>query len=421
MFGKFFIPLERIIFALSEALDCVNPQVVQHQLKVSYISRLLGRELGFRGPELEALVMAGALHDIGLFTLREKLLAFEEGLERMEEHTILGYKILREFGPLKRSAVFVLYHHSPWQEVKAEEDHATALGSNIIQLADKLEILSRPRRPLLSHVKGILEDIHRQKERFAPEVLEALEKIASHDLFWLRLEHFKKETEVVFQLDTYTHVSCEEMGALAALFAIVIDLRSPFTQIHSAGVVRVAEWLGSAREFSPHQLDFLRTAAYLHDLGKLAIPEEILNKPGPLSPEEWSLMKAHPFITYRILENIPHFETIMEWAGYHHERLDGRGYPAGLDRRRLSLGSRIIAVADVTTALLEDRPYRSRMAPEKAAGILKELAGKALDAELVRLVTDNLDYVVHLIEDARSSRYERFESWGRVPLALSGI
>ncbi len=416
MLGRFLIPLERVIFALSEALDCVNSQVVRHQLRVSYIARLVGRELGFKGPKLEALVMAGALHDIGLFTVRDKLLALEEEPSVVEEHALVGYHILRAFPPLRLAAEFVLHHHAPWKEISEELDPLVALGNNIIYLADRVEVKARKLKPLLLYKDEVLEELKAQRGKYAPEVLEAFFKVASKDLFWLRLEFFKEEKEVVFQLDTHTHISCEELDSLASLFAIVIDMRSPFTRIHSYGVAQVANWLGKEAGFTSNQLEYLRTAAYLHDLGKLAVPEHILNKPGPLDPAEWSVLKAHPFVTYRILENIPYFETITEWASFHHERLDGRGYPSG--RRSLSQGSRIIAVADVTTALLEDRPYRKRLELSRVRDILSDLSGTALDAELVGIVVKNLDFVRELLERARRDRDRHIESWVRLTTGL---
>ena len=416
MLGEHFLyPLESIVFALSEAMDSATPQLVQHQLKVSYIARMLGRELGFKGQEFESLVIAGALHDLGLFTTKEKGLALDNDPQVIESHTKLGYRILREFPYFKRSAEFILYHHTPWEHLRSETEYSTALASNIICLADKLEVMVRKASPILLHTKAILEELQASKDQFAPEILEALTKISEKEMFWLRLERFKKETELILQLPTSTYLSRKDLSSLASLFAVVIDLRSPFTRIHSAGVARIARWLGEVLGFSSDLKEYLEIAGYLHDIGKLSVPEGILNKPGPLTPEEWAIMKAHPFITYRILEKIPNFETINAWASSHHERLDGRGYPARLTAGDLSLGARVLAVADVTTAILEDRPYRAGMPLSRAREVLKDLSGKALDPEVVKLVVENLDQAREIISQVRTMRYERFEAWNYIP------
>ncbi|QJA06001.1 HD domain-containing protein [Thermosulfurimonas marina] len=389
------------------------PALAEHQLRVSYLARILGREVGFSGKELEALVIAGALHDLALFTSVDKKLALEEDPQTLERHARWGYALLRGFPYLRRSAEFILHHHAPWQILKEKDDQMWALGSNILRLADTLEIRSRELRPLLFYRSRLLEDLNSLKgSEFAPEVIEALHRAGEKELFWLRLENFSKEREVIFQTETATHLPCDQIEFLTRLFALIIDLKSPFTRIHSAGVAAVTDWLAEVLGFRDFMRVFLRVAAYLHDLGKLAVPEAILNKPGHLTEEEWAVMKAHPFYTFRILEEIPNLEMVNYIASAHHERLDGRGYPAKLSAPDLSLGARVLAVADVTTALLEDRPYRKGFLPEKARGILGELSGSALDPEIVSLVVGNMEYVVNLIRYVEEKRLEQLSTLG---------
>src|SRR3990167_2949515 len=102
-------------------------------------------------------------------------------------------------------------------------------------------------------------------------------------------------------------------------------------------------------------------AALLHDIGKLSVPDEILEKPGGLSTEEFNIMRGHTYFTYHILNSIDGFDTISEWAAFHHEKLNGRGYPFHLKEGQLSIGSRIMAVSDKFSALSEDRPYRKSL------------------------------------------------------------
>ena len=123
----------------------------------------------------------------------------------------------------------------------------------------------------------------------------------------------------------------------------------------------------------------LRRAATLHDIGKLAVSSAILDKPGKLDDDEWETMQSHASYTADILGRIGVMSDMAMIAGSHHERLDGRGYPLGLDERSIAIESRIITVADIYDALTTDRPYRSAMSREKAMSILQSEVGSAVD------------------------------------------
>ena len=122
----------------------------------------------------------------------------------------------------------------------------------------------------------------------------------------------------------------------------------------------------------------LRRAALLHDIGKLSVPNRILDKPGSLTPDEWAVIKLHPYHTYQILERIPVFGELAFDASAHHERLDGRGYYRNLTGDHLSPPARILAVADQLDALSADRPYRARLPQERVVSILREERGTGL-------------------------------------------
>jgi len=133
-------------------------------------------------------------------------------------------------------------------------------------------------------------------------------------------------------------------------------------------------------------------AGLLHDLGKLQVPDEILEKPGPLSREERSLIERHSFETYQILRGIAGLEDIALWAAYHHERPDGGGYPFRCSGTELTLEMRIIAVSDVFQALAQRRPYRRSLPPAQILEMLRAfVAQNRLDEEIVELIGQNLD------------------------------
>jgi len=126
--------------------------------------------------------------------------------------------------------------------------------------------------------------------------------------------------------------------------------------------------------FNEEQLGLIETAAFLHDLGKLAIPSEIIEKRGKLTADEWFIMRSHAYYTHKVLDEIDIFRVINSWASLHQERLNGSGYPFGRKNGESPMGARIITIADIFTALTEDRPYRAGMA-RASAGNFQETGG----------------------------------------------
>ncbi|MBA2849234.1 HD domain-containing protein [Thermosulfuriphilus ammonigenes] len=409
------IALKKIILSLADALDCAHPSLVDHQLRVTYASVAIARALDLSPATIESLLYAASLHDIGLFTIREKLegLRIEEEKQNIHHHMELGYLILREFSPFQRAAEFIRYHHVDWSygQARGVDGEPLPLGANIIRLADRLETMIWRNRPVLLQAPSLRKAIGSKiGEKFAPEVVEAFLEISSRESFWLDLTS-SRIYSVIIQLfpEAGTSIGFGHLDQLTSIFSLIIDLRSPFTATHSAGVAAVAEKLAEMFGFSPLERRLMRVAGYLHDLGKLAVSEEILNKPGPLNAEEVSVMRGHTYFTYHILETIPHLETVNQWASFHHERLDGRGYPFRLNDTNLSLGSRIMAVADVFVALCEDRPYRKSMDGKKVASILKDMAGAALDPRVVSLALENFEEINEIRRRAQEERRQAYQ------------
>ncbi|MBP99953.1 MAG: hypothetical protein CL477_04670 [Acidobacteria bacterium] len=167
------------------------------------------------------------------------------------------------------------------------------------------------------------------------------------------------------------------LDRIAEAFAWVIDAKSPFTFRHSMRVARWSVDIGARLGLSPSALTRLRRAALLHDIGKLGVPNRILDHPGCLTDRDWKVVKRHPQHTYDILVQVPPFAEFASDASAHHERLDGNGYHRGRAGHTLTQTARILAVADNLDALLADRPYRPAVRPEAVVDILREGAGTA--------------------------------------------
>ncbi len=150
-------------------------------------------------------------------------------------------------------------------------------------------------------------------------------------------------------------------------------------------------------------------AGYLHDLGKLAVDPNILDKPSKLTKDEYNIIRSHTYYTYKLLNTIPQFDIISEWAAFHHERLDGTGYPFHLDRQSLSIGARVMAVADIFSAITEDRPYREGMSKEKTIKVLRSLIdNQAIDPNIANIAIDNYDLLCSSRADAQREAEQRY-------------
>ncbi|MCD6551088.1 HD-GYP domain-containing protein [Thermotoga sp.] len=177
------------------------------------------------------------------------------------------------------------------------------------------------------------------------------------------------------------------------LLAKSLEEKDEYTRGHSERVAELAKKMARKLGFSPKKVDRIYNAAFLHDIGKIGIPDHILKKPTILSKEEMSIVKNHPVMGEDILREVDIFNNReSKWVRHHHERWDGTGYPDGLKGREIPLPSRIIAVADVYEALTSDRPYRKALTEEQAREIMiKQMSGTVLDPDLVKLLFEILD------------------------------
>lgn len=172
------------------------------------------------------------------------------------------------------------------------------------------------------------------------------------------------------------------IGILIALTR-AIDAKSPWTAGHSERVTKFAEAIGCGLNLNENQMRVLTISAILHDIGKIAVPEQILDKPGKLTDEEFGIVKKHPQAGADIISSIPSYDTILPGILYHHERWDGTGYPKGIKEKDIPLFARIICIADVYDALTEDRPYRKAWTREQVYEFFEDQRGKMFDSELV--------------------------------------
>ncbi len=388
------IDLRQAIYALTDALDLVGVDEVGHGKRVGFMARECAMAMGLSEASQIKLFHAGLLHDCGVSSTRvHQHLVEEMEWDNAQEHCHVGHAMLSRFQPLAELAPIVLYHHTPWQELsRLPADEEDALFANLIFLVDRVDALTASHygKDLLTARAGVRERIASLSgELFAPQLVENFLRVSESEAFWLSLEppHLER---FLFRMEREHQpmpIGLGQLKNLARLFGQVVDAKSRFTVEHSEGVASLARYLAERMGLAQETCEKIEVAGLLHDLGKLKIPDEVLEKPAPLDDDERAIMLRHSFESYQILRRIDGLEDVALWASYHHEVPNGSGYPFRADAAELGLESRIIAVADVFQALAQDRPYRGPLPAEKIVEIIQDLAGKGrLDRTVVEQV-----------------------------------
>lgn len=380
-----------MVASIARVIDMMSPVVGNHHMQVAYLAYRLGEELQLSDDKKFDLFIAGALHDIGAFSLQDRLDLLEFEDTKPGEHSMAGSLILETFTPFSRIARLIKFHHVHWKngEGAFQDGESVPNESHMIHLADRVAVKISRKVPVLSQVHGICRSMSEHKgDVFIPEHVDALINMAKKEHIWLDI--MSESMEAILKrtvLYRTKELNIEEMVDFSRLVCRLIDFKSQFTAAHSSGVAAVAIELSRLSGFSKHERQLIEIAAYLHDLGKLAIPSEILDKQDKLTDNERFIMRSHVYHTYRVLEPFEILRIAGSWGALHQERLNGTGYPFGLTSDELPLGARIMAVADVFTALTEDRPYRKGMDSKNIKAVLQSMvdAGE-LDNNLVNVV-----------------------------------
>ncbi len=241
--------------------------------------------------------------------------------------------------------------------------------------------------PLVSkdQMKGVLEIFQRGGEPLSQEELDFLEALATQAAIAVDVATLIEELQASNQELTAAYDSTIEGWSRA------LDLRDKETEGHTQRVTEMALHLARMMGMSEEELIHVYRGALLHDIGKMGIPDSILLKPAPLTPEEAELMKMHPIYAYHLLKPIRFLHPALDIPYCHHEHWDGNGYPRGLKGEQIPLAARIFAVVDVWDALVSDRPYSPRWPKEDALRHIKDNAGSYFDPEVVRVFINMME------------------------------
>ncbi|MBI4834119.1 MAG: HD domain-containing protein [Planctomycetes bacterium] len=381
------IYFKELVYGISKALDLLTLRISRHSQRVTMISLKMAGVMGISDSDKLNLFYAGLLHDFGVVSSKDKMDIMNFDYANSRTHIESGIKILGAFKLFDNFINIINYHHDHWlgpNQSGLIKDKIPVL-SQILHLADRVEVLIAEDKYILEQTDRITSQVNKFSGMwFNSDLVDVFHKIARHEVFWLDLstEFTSNILQKISPLDDRL-LTLDEVIEIAALFAYLIDQKSRYTKTHCCGGTELAVKLGAKMGWSEIDLKQLKAAALLHDLGKLAVPDEILEKPSKLSSYEYAIIKKHAYYTYHILNNINGLNTIAQWASYHHEGLDGRGYPFGLKADEIPQGARIIAVADRFTALNEDRPYRRKLPPDQVLRILEsEVKHNIIDSQI---------------------------------------
>lgn len=387
--------LNYFLEAVSFALDFVEIDILgatqNHSRRVAYISLRIAEELGLSKPEKSDIISYAILHDNGLC---EETLHNSDKIEKMSRiQRIEGLKAHCEFGEnnvkhypfLSNQKNIIMYHHENWDGsgffgLKGDE---IPLLAQIISLADFTDNSYRFEQSR----REIITDYIRKNSgiKYSTKIVSAFLEISQHEKFWLDLSIFHiYQALKQYRIPNIHELTWNQILDITRVFASIVDSKSRFTGRHTAGIIEKSGIAADLLNYSRDEKYKFQIAASLHDLGKLAISAQILEKRSNLSIEERHTMKSHTYYTKFALNQIDHFEEIKEWAANHHEKLNGTGYPEGLEAEDLDFNSRLMGCIDIYQALTEDRPYRAGMSFNKAYGIMMRMAAKReIDTEIV--------------------------------------
>jgi len=395
--------LREVIYALSEALDLVGIDDIRHGKRVAFMAAECAKEAGYDREFIDELIGIGMLHDSGVSTTdMHKSLVTQLEWKDEQLHCVRGASLLEKVTLLKPFAPAIYYHHTHWDELEGVDlDERVKAQANLIYLVDRIDALrTQIEGPDLEKREEIERIISEHSGTFfSPQLVRSFLAASKRNSFWFNLEEGALDSYLMewVAIGKTRTIPFAQIREIAQMFADVVDAKSPFTFEHSFGVAAVSVFLARAIGLDETKTETVEIGALLHDLGKLRVHDEILNKEGKLDHAEKMEMHRHGFDSNLVLHHIKGFREIALIASMHHETLDGKGYPYSLSAADIPLEARIVTVADIFQALVQARPYREPLSAEQAYDILEEMTGEGkLDAGIVALVKERLGEVYRL-------------------------
>lgn len=388
---------------IRKTLGIINNKIMHHGEITGYILyKMMEYENAYTDQhyteqELVDYTMLGILHDIGLYKEDNVKNVSDFETKNLWPHSIYGFLFLKYLSPMGDKAEIVLYHHLDYNRHSMIQSRYMHI-IDMLSLADKMDtFLHLKDEKLGQDYFARYRDI-----KFSGAAMDLFQKAEKRYGITENLVNGKYREELDVLLAKRAFSEQYKRGFLEML-VYTIDFRSEHTVIHTLATVNFAEQLGRLSRVSGKDLRDLHYGALLHDLGKIAIPLNILESTGRLSDDEMKVMKAHVRITEMILEGVVD-DAVLQIAVRHHEKLDGTGYHKGLSAADLTLPQQIIAVADILSALYGKRSYKEAFSKEKILDIMNSDADRGkINKNVVTSLERNYDNIIKEFEKEKEN------------------
>ena len=389
------IEFTSFIETISQATDFVEAEILQipnyHEKRIAVMANRMGAHMGLDSETLYALTMAAALHDCALSEYLNDEFSdrgYNVNELNMASHCIAGERMLQTFPFYHRVSGAILHHHDRPDGTGALGARAedTPLSAQILHIADMADTAFSLNTMHRQKYEELMRWIDSQRDAmFSAECCTLFREAVTYEVLTGIADPNCGEAFKALMPEAEVDVSIDVMRQLATFLAHITDYKSHFTWKHSLGIADKAERMGRFYGESREMQDKLFIAGALHDIGKLLIPNDILEKPGKLTSEEYREITNHALGTWDMLHRIRGLEDITRWASLHHEKLDGSGYPFGYTADQLDRYERLLACLDIYQALVEERPYKPGLPHDEAMAILYRMGNAGqLDAQIIR-------------------------------------
>lgn len=386
--------LHEIIPALSLIIGYQQEQNLYHTWRVAIMATYLAEEII---PESTGQIFyAGLLHDIGIMGEKTEIdfysLSISEQalIPELKNHPTLGAQIVCDIPEINEAAVFIQDHHEWWNGEgypNSKKQDEISLGGQILRIADSFDLQLRQNpRHMTTDVYDYFR-VHADREyskKLWPFILEVKSKDAGRIFHELSKDVSLPITfEKILKNDIVTLPQVEpsksNLEVVMRVLGRIVDAKDSYTQGHSERVAKYSEAIARKMRLSEEDVASARLSGFLHDVGKVSTPISILDKHGPLTKEEYEVMKRHAVVSMEIIDSVKCIRHMAPIAGHDQERYDGKGYPDGLKGDEIPLLARVLCVADAIDAMSSSRPYREPMDFETMIKELKINSGTQFD------------------------------------------
>ena len=383
--------MDSLIKTIATALDAVEHELLgastNHGKRIAVLCAKMGKVLGKSPEEIMGLTNCALLHDNALteYILAERMGGHHD--PAMKKHCEYGQRNVDTLQFKTSVKDFILYHHerADGKGPFGIKENEGPVEAELIAIADAIDVTHHLQRLTPDELSSIRHSIEKGTGKwYSKTSAQAMLEVLDWPTILSLGDDVIRETADAVLIPWTIDVEDQSVLGLAGFISKIIDYKSAFTQRHSTQIANRAWFMGGYYQYDNAERIKLYLAAALHDLGKLEVPTEILEKPGKLTDSEFSVIKNHVYLTWELLKDIDGLQSVCDWASNHHEKLTGKGYSFGKGADELDFNSRLMACIDIYQAVCEERPYHPARNHESTMQILYNVAEKGeIDKNIV--------------------------------------